>query len=122
MISGVNIALPSIGKEFAADAVLLSWISTAYLLAASMLLVPAGRLADIHGRKKVYTVGIIIYTLSALLLANSSSVYEFIFYRLIEGVGASMMRCILACRWVLLWVGFLLRTMGGGASSMLTCQ
>ena len=90
MISGVNIALPSIGKEFAADAVLLSWISTAYLLAASMLLVPAGRLADIHGRKKVYTVGIIIYTLSALLLANSSSVYEFIFYRLIEGVGASM--------------------------------
>jgi len=90
MISGVNIALPSIGKEFAADAVLLTWISTAYLLAASMLLVPAGRLADIHGRKKVYTTGIIIYTLSALLLASSTSVYEFIFYRLIEGVGASM--------------------------------
>jgi MFS family permease len=90
MISGVNIALPSIGKEFAADAVLLSWISTAYLLAASMLLVPAGRLADIHGRKKVYTAGVIIYTLSALLLASSASVYEFIFYRLIEGVGASM--------------------------------
>jgi len=90
MISGVNIALPSIGKEFAADAVTLSWISTAYLLAASMLLVPAGRLADIHGRKKVYTAGVIIYTLSALLLASSTSVYEFIFYRLIEGVGASM--------------------------------
>jgi EmrB/QacA subfamily drug resistance transporter len=90
MISGVNIALPSIGREFAADAVLLGWISTAYLMAASMLLVPAGRLADIHGRKKVYTFGIIIYTASALLLANASSVYEFIFYRLIEGVGASM--------------------------------
>lgn len=90
MISGVNIALPSIGKEFAASAVLLTWVSTAYLLAASMLLVPAGRIADIYGRKKVYMAGITIYTLSALLLASASSVYEFIFYRLIEGVGASM--------------------------------
>lgn len=90
MISAVNIALPSINRDFSVDAVTLGWISTAYLLAASMFIVPAGRLADIHGRKKIYTTGIIIYTWSALFLANASGAYEFIFFRLIEGIGASM--------------------------------
>lgn len=50
MGSSINIALPSIGKEFAMDAVLLSWVATSYLLAAAMFLVPFGKIADIHSR------------------------------------------------------------------------
>jgi MFS family permease len=55
MASSINLALPSIGKEFVLDAVLLSWVATIYLLAAAMVLVPLGRIADIYGRKKIFT-------------------------------------------------------------------
>ena len=58
MGASVNVALPLIGREFSMDAIVLSWISTAYLLAASALLVPFGRLADIYGRKKIFAFGI----------------------------------------------------------------
>jgi EmrB/QacA subfamily drug resistance transporter len=91
MSSAVNVALPVIGTEFKMSAVSLTWIATAYLLAASIFLLPFGRLADIHGRKKIYAYGVVIYTLSALLLANSSSELELICYRLIEGFGAAML-------------------------------
>jgi len=50
MGSSINVALPSIGREFSMDAVLLSWVATSYLLAAAMFLVPFGKLADIEGR------------------------------------------------------------------------
>jgi EmrB/QacA subfamily drug resistance transporter len=91
MSSAVNVALPVIGTEFRMSAVSLSWIATAYLLAAAVFLLPFGRLADIYGRKKIYTYGIVIYSLSALLLAGSGSELELICYRLIEGFGAAML-------------------------------
>ena len=49
-ISSVNIALPSIEKEFLMDAILLSWVTTAYFLSSAMFLVPFGKIADIYGR------------------------------------------------------------------------
>src|SRR5512143_4286578 len=73
MVSSVNIALPAIGREFQMSAVLMSWVPTAYLLSAAMCLVPFGRLADIHGRKKIFAFGLLIFTLSSLLLALSPS-------------------------------------------------
>ncbi|HSM88790.1 MAG TPA: hypothetical protein VLT56_02105, partial [Desulfobacterales bacterium] len=48
MLSSVNIALPAVGAHFPSDAVLLSWVATAYLVAAAVALVPVGKLADIH--------------------------------------------------------------------------
>ena len=54
MGSSVFIGLPHIGDEFSMDVVMLSWVSTAYLLAAAMFLVPFGKIADIYGRKKIY--------------------------------------------------------------------
>src|SRR5512139_2609715 len=47
--SSVNIALPSVGKEFGMDAILLSWVTTSYLLAVASFQVPFGRIADIYG-------------------------------------------------------------------------
>lgn len=65
MGSSVTIALPSIGRELAMDAILLSWISTGYLLTVAMFLVPVGRVADIYGRKKIYSLGILVFFLCA---------------------------------------------------------
>jgi len=90
MGASVNIALPSIGREFGADAVTLGWIATAYLLAAAVCLVPFGRLADIRGRKRVFTTGILTYTISSLLCALSSSTSGLIAFRIAQGIGAAL--------------------------------
>lgn len=90
MISAVNIAIPVIGGRFAASAVVLSWFATAYLLAATMFLVPFGRLADIHGRKKIFMYGMVIYVISSLIAAVSNSAAMFIAARVVEGTGAAM--------------------------------
>lgn len=90
MISSVNIALPSIGIEFAIDAVLLSWVTASYLLATAMFLVPFGRIADIYGRKRIFSYGMLIYTVSCLLLAISPSAVTLISLRFLEGIGSAM--------------------------------
>jgi EmrB/QacA subfamily drug resistance transporter len=90
MGSCVNIALPSIGKEFAMNAVLLSWVATSYLLAAAVFLVPFGRIADIYGRKRVFTYGMWIFTFSSLLSAISTSAIVLISFRVLQGIGSAM--------------------------------
>jgi EmrB/QacA subfamily drug resistance transporter len=90
MLSSVNIALPSIGDDFQADAVLLSWVATAYLLAAAVSLVPLGKLADIHGRKKIHLWGTVLFSLMSLLCGLSGSVEALIFFRVFQGIGIAM--------------------------------
>ncbi len=90
MVSSINIALPAIGREFNMSAVALSWIPTAYLLAAAVFLVPFGRIADIYGRKRIFLYGISLYTLAALLLAFSPTASLLIAFRVLEGVGGAM--------------------------------
>jgi EmrB/QacA subfamily drug resistance transporter len=90
MASSINIALPSIGKEFSINAVLLSWIPTSYILAAAMFLVPFGKVADIYGRKKIFTFGIIIYTFSCFLTMIANSVFQLIIFRVLNGIGGAM--------------------------------
>jgi EmrB/QacA subfamily drug resistance transporter len=90
MLSAVNVALPSIGREFQSDAVLLSWVATAYLLAAAVSLLPFGRLADIHGRKKVQLGGMVLFTVASALAGAAGSAEHLIFFRVIQGVGIAM--------------------------------
>ncbi len=90
LVSSVNIALPTIGKEFALDAITMSWIVTAYLLAAAIFLVPFGRIADIYGRKKIYMIGTLVITTSSFLAAHANSSVMLISARLLEGLGAAM--------------------------------
>lgn len=90
MGSSINIALPSIGGEFFADAVLLGWVATAYHLGSVMFLIPVGKTADIYGRKKIFTYGIILYTLSSLLCTFAASIPYLLFFRALQGIGSSM--------------------------------
>ena len=90
VISSVNVALPAIQKEFNADAVQLSWIATALLLAVAVTLVPAGRIADIHGRKKIFTWGLSLYTPASLLAAFAGSIEMLILCRVFQGIGSAM--------------------------------
>jgi len=89
--SSVNIALPVIGKDLEMDAVLLSWVATSFLLAAAMFLVPFGRLADIYGRKKIFTYGMLIHTIASFLSGIAATVTQLIIFRIIHGFGSAML-------------------------------
>jgi EmrB/QacA subfamily drug resistance transporter len=90
MISSVNVALPAIQADLQLDAVQLSWIATAYLLAVAIGLVPAGKIADIHGRKRIFATGLVVYTIGASLAAFANSAAVLIGLRAIQGLGAAM--------------------------------
>ncbi len=85
----VNVALPSIGKEFSMDAVSLSWVATAYLLSAAIFLVPLGKVADIHGRKKIFLIGTSVFTVASFFMGIAPTPFVLILFRAIQGVGAS---------------------------------
>ena len=89
-ISSVNVALPTIQAEFSANAVVLSWVATAYLLAVAVFLVPFGKVADIYGRKKIFALGLSFYTGSSLLAIFSFSMPALIAMRVLQGIGAAM--------------------------------
>ena len=90
MASSVNVALPTIAAEFSMDAISLSWVTTGFLLSAAVLLVPFGRLADIHGRKRVFTYGILVHTLASALAGTASSGVLLITFRAVQGAGGAL--------------------------------
>lgn len=90
MGSATNVALPAIGSELALDAVALSWVATAYLLSAAVFLVPFGKLADIHGRKRVFVAGLLVYTATSALCALAPSFPFLLAGRVAQGIGGGM--------------------------------
>jgi EmrB/QacA subfamily drug resistance transporter len=91
MGSSVNVALPTMAREFGVGAVTLTWISTAYLLAAAMFLIPIGKLADIHGRKRVFLLGVAGYTIMSVLCSLARSEAMLVGARALQGFTDAMM-------------------------------
>ena len=91
MGSSVNLALPSIGDEMGVNAVTLNWIVSSYMLTTSVFLLPAGRIGDIIGRKKVFIAGLSIFTLTMILLTFTPGIKWLIGVRILQGVGGAMM-------------------------------
>lgn len=90
MGSSVNVALPMIARDFSMNALSLSWVASAFLLAAAITLVPLGRLADIYGRKPIFLSGSLIFALSSLLCIWSGTESLFIALRAVQGIGGAM--------------------------------
>jgi EmrB/QacA subfamily drug resistance transporter len=91
MGSSVNIALPSIAKEFNVDAVTLGWITGVYFLAAAMFLVPLGRVADITGRRRIFLLGMMGYTAVSALCVFAASEGMLLALRAAQGLTDAMM-------------------------------
>ena len=89
-LSSVNVALPSIGNELKVDAITLNWIATAFLLSSAMFLVPFGRLADIKGRRRIFVLGMVIFTVGSLLSGLAFSAEMLIAFRILQGIGGAM--------------------------------
>jgi MFS family permease len=90
MVAGLTVAIPSVGEEFATDPVTLSWIPTAFFLAAAMFLIPFGRIADIYGVKRLFSIGLAVYFVSALIAALAPTAAVLIGARFLTGTGAAM--------------------------------
>jgi MFS family permease len=87
MSSSVGIALPVIGHEFQASAMQLGLVQRMYILAASITMLPAGRFADIHGRKRIFIAGTVLSILSTLVIPLCMGIRTFILFRLFQGIG-----------------------------------
>ena len=90
MMSAVNVAVPVIGPYFEMGAVLLGWVVTAMTLPQAVILLPAGRLADIYGRKKIFMIGMALFIVSTFLCAFASSGMMLVIFRVFQGISAGM--------------------------------
>ena len=90
MLSAVNVALPSIVDDLAMDAVMLSWVPMAFLMASAALVLTFGRLADMFGRKRLYLIGTTALIGTSILAAGATSGTMLIVFRLLQGVSAAM--------------------------------
>ncbi len=87
----VNIALPTILGELHTTLAATEWVLEAYLLTITSLLLPFGRLADMFGRKKMYTSGFVLFTVGSALCGISQSVDELVAFRVLQAVGSAML-------------------------------
>jgi MFS family permease len=88
--SGTNLALPAIGKAFNANAIEMGWIMSSYILTTAIFLLPFGRLGDIVGRKKIFSYGILLFTISTFCIIFSWNITAFIFFRILQGLSSAM--------------------------------
>ncbi|MGL4368818.1 MAG: MFS transporter [Spirochaetota bacterium] len=91
MGSSLNVALPAISREFSMDVVMTGWIATSFLLASAVFALPAGRVSDIKGRRRVFICGIIINLVSSIAAVFSVNQWMLIVLRAMQGSGAAMM-------------------------------
>jgi MFS family permease len=88
--SAINLALPAIGKDLNASAISLGWVISSFILSSAIFLLPFGKLADIIGRKKVFTSGIVLFTLSTFLILFTRSITSLIIFRIFQGLSSAM--------------------------------
>ncbi len=90
-LSTLNVALPAIQKDLNINGKNLLWIINAYTLFLSSLMLLGGSMGDIYGRKKIFVIGIIIFSISSFLCGVSNGVEMLIIVRGIQGIGGALM-------------------------------
>ena len=88
--SAFTLAAPSMAAELKINDATLSWIMTIYLLATAMLQIPFGKIADNHGRKKIYFIGMLIFSMSALVLGFMDTANGIMIMRFVQGTGGAL--------------------------------
>ncbi|MDQ6794250.1 MAG: MFS transporter [Chloroflexota bacterium] len=91
----VNVALPSIRRDLGFSPAGLAWVVNAYLIAFSGLLLLAGRLGDLLGRKRIFLIGIALFTIASLLCGLSVSQPMLIVARFVQGIGGAVSSAVI---------------------------
>jgi EmrB/QacA subfamily drug resistance transporter len=87
----VNVALPDIGRDFNASTSSLQWILNGYLLTLASLILLGGSLGDRYGRRRIFILGVAVFTAASLLCTVSPSVEFLIAARMLQGVGGALL-------------------------------
>ena len=87
----VNVALPDIGRDFGASTSALQWILNGYLLSLASLILLGGSLGDRYGRRRIFSFGVLAFTLASLLCAVAPTVEFLIGARILQGVGGALL-------------------------------
>ena len=91
----VNVALPSIQSDLGFSQSSLAWVVNAYLIAFGGLLLLAGRLGDLLGRKRIFLAGLGVFTLASLLCGASQTEEMLIGARFVQGIGGAMTSAVI---------------------------
>src|SRR5262245_24459634 len=87
----VNVALPTIGRGLNASTASLQWILNGYTLALASLILLGGSLGDRHGRRRIFVLGVAVFTVASLVCAVSPTVEVLIFARVVHGIGGALL-------------------------------
>ena len=87
----VNVALPDIGRDLNASTSSLQWILNGYLLTLASLILLGGSLGDRHGRRRIFVLGVALFTVASLLCAIAPTAEALIGARLLQGVGGALL-------------------------------
>jgi EmrB/QacA subfamily drug resistance transporter len=90
----VNIAVPTIMRDLRVTVAAVQWVVMIYLLIVTVLLLSFGRLSDIYGRRRVYSLGLVIFSAGSLCCGLAGNILWLIASRMFQGLGAAM---IMAC-------------------------
>jgi EmrB/QacA subfamily drug resistance transporter len=91
----VNVALPSIQSDLGFSQSSLAWVVNAYLIAFGGLLLLAGRLGDLVGRRRMFMIGLTVFTLASLLCGVSQTQEMLVVARFVQGVGGAMTSAVI---------------------------
>src|SRR5437764_13463624 len=89
-----NVGLPALAQAFDASFQEVQWIVLAYLLAITTLIVSAGRLGDITGRRRLLLAGIFLFTMASVLCGFAPTLWLLIAARALQGLGAATMMAL----------------------------
>lgn len=87
----VNVALPSIGRGLDADFAGLQWTVNGYVLTLAAFILLGGSLGDVHGRRRIFIVGVVWFGVASLLCGLAPSVEALIAARVLQGVGGALL-------------------------------
>ena len=87
----VGIALPTIGRDFDATIGTLQWVVTGYMLTLAALLLVGGSLGDRFGRRRVFQIGVVWFTISSAVCGVAPDSTALIAARVVQGIGAALL-------------------------------
>src|SRR5277367_649566 len=87
----VNVALPAIQANFHATVVDVQWVVESYGLFLGALILVGGSLGDLFGRRLIFLMGVVIFTVASMCCGVAASIYQLIIARSIQGVGAALL-------------------------------
>ena len=87
----VNVALPAIGRDLGAGVAGLQWVLDGYVLPLAALVLPAGSLSDLYGRRRIFILGTVVFVAASAVCAAAPTIGLLIGARFIQGIGGALL-------------------------------